>query len=138
MQIFVLYISTVSRIFGFLATWHTYFCQDSKCFFGVFSACSKKHRKEVSGDLHINLVVHSPGKERLFVTSSCWCVFFWTYFHFLLCGYINNWKTFISQWIMFAFQLQQDWSSIWIMLSSPLVIFKALGKVNFSIKAIGN
>ena len=75
MQIFVSYI-TVRRIFGFfLATWHTYFCQHSKCFFGVFSACSEKHRKEVSGDLHINLVVHSPGKERLFVTSSCWCFF---------------------------------------------------------------
>ena len=73
MQIFVSYI-TASIIFGFLATWHAYFCQHSKCFFGVFSACSKKHRKEVSGDLHINLVVHSPGKERLFVTSSCWCV----------------------------------------------------------------
>ena len=73
MQIFVSYI-TASIIFGFLATWHAYFCQHSKCFFGVFSACSEKHRKEVSGDLHINLVVHSPGKERLFVTSSYWCV----------------------------------------------------------------
>ena len=106
MQIFVLYISTVSRIFGFLATWHTYFCQDSKCFFGVFSACSKKHRKEVSGDLHINLVVHSPGKERLFVTSSYWCVsvFFLDILSFLIVWLHQQLKDIHLQWIMYAFQ----------------------------------
>ena len=132
MQIFVSYYYSQHNLWFFSNLAHIF--ASTANVFGVFSACSKKKQKEVSGDLHINLVVHSPGKERLFVTS-CWSIFSGHTF-IIYCVATSTIERHSSPMknvclsTLTRLIINLDYAII-----SPCDFFKALGKVNFSIKA---